>query len=96
MKFDALRVCEPKLRRDSNEGVIIDVVDVKMLSVDPSWRLCTLVQLRSHSYMSDVDFDLVLQRRVTPTFVPSVSNLIYLKQQPNCVLRSTCALPPSV
>lgn len=45
----------------------------QLLCVDPTQRISSLGQLKSHPYMSDLEFDKVLKQEVKPLFVPSVS-----------------------
>lgn len=46
---------------------------LQLLEPDPEERLSSLQKLQQHVYMADVSFDDVLNRRLDPLFVPSVS-----------------------
>ena len=46
---------------------------VQLLEFEPQKRLCTLSQLQKHSYLTDVNLEAVLSKKITPPFVPSVS-----------------------
>lgn len=48
-----------------------------LLEFDPKDRLSSLARLKRHSFVADVDFDALLNRQITPPFIPS-------KEQLNC------------
>ncbi|XP_061180069.1 serine/threonine-protein kinase 32B-like [Saccostrea echinata] len=47
----------------------------QLLYLDPEKRISTLEALQNHSFISDVDFDQVLHRKIKPPFVPSKDHL---------------------
>ena len=54
------------------------VLIFQLLHIDPEKRLTSLAGMKQHKYLQDMDFSKVLQRQISPAFVPSVRYFIFI------------------